>query len=95
MAHRAPCVVHGWANWAYALRKLDRYKEAKEVALKALDLHPNDAALWFNLACYCSLLGEVQEASEHVKKAIALDKKFQEESVEDTDLDNLWRCRNI
>ena len=88
VADKAPRVVHGWSNWAYALRMQDRYSEAKEVALKALKLHPDDAALCFNLGCYCSLLGEIREASEHVKKAIALDKRYQEESVGDTDLDD-------
>ena len=52
---------------------------------------PKEAILWFNYACYCSLLGDVEEASEYLDKAISLDKRFEAESVSDTDLDNLWK----
>ena len=37
-------------HWAYALREMDRVKEAKDVALKGLDKHPDEAILHFNLA---------------------------------------------
>ena len=34
---------------------------------------------------------DVEEASEYLDKAISLDKRFEAESVSDTDLDNLWK----
>lgn len=90
LARKDPKNPYGWVNWAYALREMNRHAEAKSVALKGLKLHPKEAVLWFNLACYCSLLQEVEESSEHLDRAISLDKSFESEAVDDPDLDNLW-----
>ncbi|MBT3480337.1 MAG: hypothetical protein HN457_02750 [Opitutales bacterium] len=83
-------VAFGWVNWAYALRELERIEEAKDVAIRGLGSIPREAVLWFNLACYCSLLGEVEDSSNHLNKSIALEKSFEAKSVDDPDLDNLW-----
>ena len=91
LAEREPENPFGWVNWAYALRERNRIKDARSVAKAGLVYVSNDAILWFNYACYCSLLGDVEEASEYLDKAISLDKRFEAESVSDTDLDNLWK----
>jgi len=91
LAEREPENPYGWVNWAYALRERNRIKEARCVAEAGLEFVIEDAVLWFNNACYCSLLGDVEEASECLDKAISLDKRFEAESVSDTDLDNLWK----
>ena len=90
LVEHSPEIAFGWVNWAYALRELNRNKKAKEIATEGLLQHPNEAVLWFNLACYCSLLGEVEEASNHLDKAISIEKSFEAEAVDDPDLDNLW-----
>lgn len=82
--------AYGWVNLAYALRELDRIDEAKEIATKGLARQPKEAVLWFNLACYCSLLGEVEDASTHLDRAIELEKSFESSAVDDPDLENLW-----
>jgi hypothetical protein len=69
---------------------LERIEEAKDVAIRGLGSIPREAVLWFNLACYCSLLGEVEDSSNHLNKSIALEKSFEAKSVDDPDLDNLW-----
>ena len=69
---------------------MDRTKEAKDIATLALAKHPKEATLWFNLACYCSLLGEMEAASEHLDAAIRLEKAFEQEAVDDPDLTGLW-----
>jgi tetratricopeptide (TPR) repeat protein len=73
-----------------AIRALEQVKEAKTVALRGLELHPDEAILHFNLACYLSLLGDYDNASDHLNKAIKLDRRFQAASVEDEDLAGLW-----
>lgn len=90
LTERAPESFIGWVHHAYALRELDRTREAKAVALEGVRQHPKTAVLWFNLACYCSLLNEVEDASEHLDKAIALEKSFETDAVDDPDLQNLW-----
>lgn len=90
LATQAPEFTVAWIHWAYALRELDRNDEAKTIALRGLTCHPKEAILWFNLACYCSLLGELQDASDHLDTAIKLEKTFEQEAVDDPDLTNLW-----
>lgn len=82
---------YGWVNWAYALRERNQVKEAMCVAEAGLEFVPEEAVLWFNFACYCSLLGEVEDASLHLDEAVRLDKAFEAEAVNDPDLDNLWQ----
>ncbi len=82
---------YGWVNWAYALRERNKVKKAMSVAETGLEFLPEEALLWFNFACYCSLLGEVEDASHHLDEAVRLDKAFEAEAVDDPDLDNLWK----
>ena len=85
-----PDEAQWWVHWAYALRELQLVKEAKVVALRGLERHSDEPILHFNLACYLSLLGEYDPASDHLNRAISLDERFQEESVQDPDLAGLW-----
>lgn len=86
-----PDVALGWVHLAYALRELNRNAEAKEIALKGLKHHPQAAVLWYNLACYCSLLGQFPEAAKHLQKAVSLDDSFEDEAAQDPDLAPLRR----
>jgi Flp pilus assembly protein TadD len=47
---------------AYALREINQIEEAKTVAIRGLELHPDEAILHYNLACYLSLRGEFEPA---------------------------------
>lgn len=76
-----------WISWAYALRELQRIKEAEEVLLKAEKVHAHKSAiLHYNLACYACLLGCLEEAGRRLKRAIKLDKRFEDEWAKDPDL---------
>ncbi len=90
LAEQKPDATAAWTNWAYALREMERNEEAKTVALQGLAIHPKEPVLWFNLACYCSLLGQFEDASDHLDSAIKLDKDFEQEGVDDPDLQGLW-----
>ncbi|EDY81702.1 tetratricopeptide repeat domain protein [Verrucomicrobiia bacterium DG1235] len=89
LATQSPEIPHAWVHWAYALRELNRNAEAKSVALRGLKHHPQEAVLHFNLACYCSLLDQLPEASKYLDAAIKLDKTFKEEAKTDPDLAKL------
>ncbi len=96
LAELEPKNPYGWVNWAYALRERNQIKEAMSVAETGLEFVPEEAVLWFNFACYSSLLGEVEDASQRLDEAVRLDKAFEAEAVDDADLDNLWqwiRCK--
>ena len=70
--------------------KSGAFGEAKAVALRALDRHPDEAILHFNLACYHSLLGEFPQARKNLNQAIKLDERFKAGAVSDEDLAGLW-----
>lgn len=91
LVDRHPEHAHCWVHWAYALRELQMVREAYNVARRALRYHPREAILHFNLACYCSLLGDTEEAGRALEKAIEIEPSFREEAKADPDLENLRR----
>jgi tetratricopeptide (TPR) repeat protein len=86
-----PADEGAWIAWAYALRELQRVKEAQQVLLRAELLHgPTCAVLHYNLACYACLLGQTQEARQRLSQACKLDKNSKASALEDDDLRALW-----
>jgi len=76
-----------WISWAFALRELQRVKEAEQVLLRAEKIHGHKSAIvHYNLACYACLLGCLEEAGKRLKRAIRLDKRFEDEWDKDPDL---------
>lgn len=76
-----------WISWAYALRELQLIKDAEAVLHRAeKDFGHKSAILHYNLACYSCLLGNVEEANKRLKRAIRLDKRFEDEWAADPDL---------
>lgn len=49
-----------------------------------------NAAYWFNRGCYHCQLGELEDAKTCVKRAVELDKRFQQMALDDEDLEPLW-----
>ena len=90
LAESYPDQSGGWMHWAYALREMDQIEEAKAVALRGLELHPDEAILHYNLACYLSLLGEFKPAKKHLNRACVADEKLKLSATEDSDLAGLW-----
>lgn len=79
-----------WISWAYALRELQQIVEAREVLLKAEKVHGHKSAiLHYNLACYACLLSHLEEANKRLKRAIKLDKRFEDEWDKDPDFKKL------
>ncbi|MFT3781402.1 MAG: hypothetical protein QM790_05240 [Nibricoccus sp.] len=76
-----------WISWAYALRELHKIKEAQDILLRAEKEHGHkNAILHYNLACYACLLGDLITANKRLKRAIKLDKRFEDEWAKDPDL---------
>lgn len=51
LAEVLPDQSQWWVQRAYALREWGKEAEAKEVVLKGLELHPDEAILHFSPAC--------------------------------------------
>ena len=90
LAGVAPKEEQGWVSWAFALRELERVKEAQEVLLRAEPIHgKSSAVLHYNLGCYACLLGDLTEAQRRLDMAFKLDTEFQVDALDDPDLEAL------
>ena len=79
-----------WISLAYALRRTENVEKAEAVLLRAQAIHPKVAMIAFNLACYASVTGRMEEAKERLRHAIELDKDVRILALDDEDLRPLW-----
>jgi Flp pilus assembly protein TadD len=95
LARQRPREEKGWINWAYALREQNQVAEAKVVLLEAEPIHGKKCAvLHYNLACYHSLLGELEDAKKRLRRACKMGKAWKEAALDDPDLKALWESWN-
>ena len=62
---------------------------AKEVLLNAEPKFPKEA-IKYNLACYFCQLGEIETATNYLKKAFEIDLNWRMAALDDEDLKPLW-----
>ena len=81
----------GWGiSLAYALRRTESVEKAEAVLLRAQAMHPKVALIAFNLACYASVTGRMEEAKERLRHAIELDSGIRGLALDEKDLHPLW-----
>ena len=79
-----------WINLAYSVRRSEGIEQAEAILLRAQAIHPKVAMIAFNLACYASVTGRMEEAKERLRNAIELDKDIRGLALDDEDLKPLW-----
>ena len=72
-----------WISLAYAVRRTESVEKAEAILLRAQAIHPKVAMIAFNLACYASVIGRMEEAKKHLRDAIALDKDIRRLAIDD------------
>jgi lipopolysaccharide biosynthesis regulator YciM len=82
--------VAWWINLAYSVRRSKSVEKAEAILLRAQAIHPKVAMIAFNLACYASVRGRMEEAKERLRNAIDLDKDVRILALGDEDLRPLW-----
>ena len=93
LTKRLPTEPSVWIWLAYATRrKTDgSIPDAKQILMGAEPKFPKHYLFPYNLACYCSQLGEFEEAEQWLRKAAEIDKAAVKKTArEDTDLEPLW-----
>jgi tetratricopeptide (TPR) repeat protein len=65
----------------------EKYEEAKERLLAAVERFPDSAGLTYNLACAESRLGEHEAALSHLARSVELEASFAEFAQSDPDLE--------
>jgi tetratricopeptide (TPR) repeat protein len=76
--------------WAYATKRAESIHAAHTILTRAAGLHPTDATIQFNLACYESQLGNLDRAKAHLTCATEIDDKFGRMALDGPDLEPLW-----
>ena len=85
-----PGTAGWWISLAYAVRRIEGIEKAEAILLRARKMHPQVAMIAFNLACYASVAGRMEEAKEQLRHAIKLDKEVRKLAIDDEDLKPLW-----
>ena len=65
----------GWSHQSFALHKLQRTAEARDNLQRVVDIFSDNAAMRYNLACYESQLGRIEEAKNWLIDAFKLGDK--------------------
>jgi tetratricopeptide (TPR) repeat protein len=78
-----------WESWLEALPhyRAQDYSRAVEVMRRALEQHPDNPNVLYNLACCESLSGATGEALDHLRRAAELDPRVPGWAQSDSDLD--------
>ena len=79
-----------WIWHAYATRRVTSINEAEEILLRAVESHPQEAMIHFNLACYAAQTGKLEEARGRLEEAIRLAPEVRAQALDDPDLEPLW-----
>lgn len=80
-----------WAiSLAFATRRAQSIEAARRILLEAVELHPSEPILHYNLACYECQLGLLQVAKGRLAHAFKLAPKCRLMALEDDDLAPLW-----
>jgi tetratricopeptide (TPR) repeat protein len=87
-----------WINRAYALRRVENgsIQKAFDALQPAADKFPDEITIPFNLACYTSLLGQLEEAKQWLVRALEIARKdkqlegFEVMALSEPDLNPLW-----
>ena len=76
--------------YAYATRRAESIKAAKEILLQAEPKFPKEAITKYNLACYECQLGNLASAKNYLKQAFEIDPSWRLQAWRDEDLKPLW-----
>jgi hypothetical protein len=72
-----------WINLAYSVRRSEGIEQAEAILLRARAIHPKVAMIAFNLACYASVTGRMEDAKERLRNAIDLHKDVPKLAIDD------------
>jgi predicted Zn-dependent protease len=76
----------GYVHAAFCLHELGRTLEAKQTLLDGPAALLDEPVYYYNLACYDTVLGNLEQAKAYLRASFRLDKSFRELAKSDPDL---------
>jgi tetratricopeptide (TPR) repeat protein len=77
-------------HWAFATGRAKSIPAAHAILTRAAELHPADATIQFNLACYEAQMGHPDRAKAHLKRAAEINPEFGLMALGNPDLESIW-----
>ncbi|MBV9672849.1 MAG: hypothetical protein JO076_08515 [Verrucomicrobia bacterium] len=81
-----PTAAYGHIHMAFCLHELGHTAEAKKTLLEGPPSLLDEPTYYYNLACYESILGNLDQAKAYLRASFRLDKSFREMAKLDPDL---------
>lgn len=81
-----PNQPYGYIHAAFCLHELGRTSEAKQTLLDGPATLLDEPVYYYNLGCYDSVLGNLEQAKAYLRASFRLDKSFRELAKSDPDL---------
>lgn len=88
-AKSAPKDIRVRLALGWCCKRIGRLDRAIQALKEALSLEPNEALLYYNLACYLCLSGQKHDALLHLAKALTLDSAYREAAKQEEDFEQL------
>jgi hypothetical protein len=82
----APQFSAGFLHAGFCLHELGKTAQAKELLLKGPVTLLKEPIYYYNMGCYDALLGNVRDATMHLKTSFKMDESFRELAKKDPDL---------
>ena len=79
----------GFIHTAFCLHELGRTAEAQQLLLEGPDSLRKEATYYYNLGCYATQLGNLEEAEELLARAFLMEPMLRELAETDPDLERL------
>lgn len=72
------------------MRRCRSSEDAEKLLLSGEEVLKDDALWHYNLACYASVAGRIDEAKERLWRCFALDPSYRSAALTDPDLEPVW-----
>jgi len=78
-----------WVHRAFCLHEIGKTREARGVLQNGPSSLMKKAIYYYNIACYDAVVGDLEDAQAHLRKAFEIDGKFREIARTDPDLEGI------
>lgn len=82
----SPECATGYIHGAFCLHEMGRTLEAKQLLLKGPPSLLGEPTYHYNLGCYDAVLGNLDQAAQHLETSFQMDRRFREIAKYDPDL---------